>query len=400
MDLNSDVDVPFRICVISFPMPSTIVVNVFLCNFIKILNPICRHLYIITSSLPKDSSFSGKLTICDLNISMHRLSDIKPHLWSLLLQVLKIIFIQIKICYSLVSISSNVDIIIFYIGGSNLILPVLMAKILKKKVITFAIGSGSFSYKNSGKGWFRYRFLGFFFQLLERIIFHNSDYIISESANVANFLHLNSYNQKIIPLGARYVDKSLFYSMKPLKDRKDLIGYIGRFDGGKGVNDLIEAIPLIMEERNDIKFILIGDGPLFGKIKNQVKNHVISQKVELIGWVDHKRVADFLNELTLLILPSYSEGLPTIVLEAMACGTPVLVTPVGGIPDVVRDEKTGFILRTNSPQCIAKNVIRALEHPSLEQIATNAKTLVEEQYSYENAVGRYRAILKTAYFSK
>jgi len=79
---------------------------------------------------------------------------------------------------------------------------------------------------------------------------------------------------------------------------------------------------------------------------------------------------------------------------AMACGTPVLATPVGGIPDVIKDEETGFILEDNSPECIAENVIRALNHPDLDRIVKNARKLIEERYTYEAAVERYRKILE------
>jgi glycosyltransferase involved in cell wall biosynthesis len=81
------------------------------------------------------------------------------------------------------------------------------------------------------------------------------------------------------------------------------------------------------------------------------------------------------------------------MLEAMACGTPVLATPVGAIPDVIKDGETGFIMEDNSPECIARNIIRALNHPNLEQIAQNARALVEKEFTFEKAVERYREIL-------
>ena len=73
---------------------------------------------------------------------------------------------------------------------------------------------------------------------------------------------------------------------------------------------------------------------------------------------------------------------------------PVLATSVGAIPDVIKDEEAGFIMEDNSPECIAENVRRALEHPNLDEIVKNARKLIEEEYTYEAAVERYRTILK------
>ena len=90
----------------------------------------------------------------------------------------------------------------------------------------------------------------------------------------------------------------------------------------------------------------------------------------------------------------YTENLSNLMLEAMACGTPVLATPVGAIPDIITDGVTGLILEDNSSACIAENVIRALEHPDLERIVKNARVLVEREFTYEAAVERYRKILE------
>jgi glycosyltransferase involved in cell wall biosynthesis len=116
--------------------------------------------------------------------------------------------------------------------------------------------------------------------------------------------------------------------------------------------------------------------------------------MELTGWIPHDELPDYLNELKLLILPSYTEGLPNIMLEAMACGTPVLATPVGAIPDVIKEGRTGFIMENNSPGCIAENMMRALEYPDLDRIVENARELVKKEFTYGAAVERYRKILE------
>lgn len=120
----------------------------------------------------------------------------------------------------------------------------------------------------------------------------------------------------------------------------------------------------------------------------------LNNKVELTGWIPHDELPDYSNMLKLIVLPSYTEGLPNVMLEAMACGTPVLATPVGTIPDVIKDGETGFIMENNNPECVAENVIRVLEHPDLDKIVKNARELVEKEYTYEAAVERYRMILK------
>ena len=85
-----------------------------------------------------------------------------------------------------------------------------------------------------------------------------------------------------------------------------------------------------------------------------------------------------------------------MMLEAMACGTIVLASDVGAIPDVIKDGETGFILKNNSPDCIAEGVMRVLEYPNPEEIVRNARWLVEREFVFDRAVEKYRnALMKS-----
>lgn len=92
-----------------------------------------------------------------------------------------------------------------------------------------------------------------------------------------------------------------------------------------------------------------GDGELKESIAASLQEQGVTARVELPGWISHDDLPRYLNQLRLLVLPSYTEGLPNIMLEAMACGTPVLATPVGAIPDVIIDGRTGFVMDNMTP---------------------------------------------------
>ena len=85
---------------------------------------------------------------------------------------------------------------------------------------------------------------------------------------------------------------------------------------------------------------------------------------------------------------------PTVHDYAMACATLVIATPVEAIPDVIIDGKTGFIMENNSPECIAENVVRALNSPDLERIAEAGRRFVEENFSFEKTVENWKGILQ------
>ena len=301
-------------------------------------------------------------------------------------RIFRFVYTQLKISYNLAKIRRNVNIWIFFIGGEGLLLPMLTARVLGKKVVLSLAGfptKGSQLQKDpTSKPT----------DFLSKINLILSNRIVVYSENIVKERGLEKYRNKVSIAKKHFLDFDKFKVKKQFAERKNTIGYIGSLHKIKGILNFVQAIPVILEKENKIKFVICGGGVLFNEIEEIIGENNLNDKVKLTGWIHHDELPDYLNELKLVVVPSYTEGLPNVMLEAMACGTPVLATPVGAIPDMITDSETGFILENNSPEGIAENVIRALNHQNLDEIVKNARELMEKEFTYEAAVERYRKI--------
>lgn len=270
-------------------------------------------------------------------------------------------------------------------------LPMLLARMLGAQIIRYQAGSYSKQAFGNPKNIVQ-RLLVTIFEEVPSMI---SNRIVIESPNSFFFQNLNDYMSKIM-VGGMFVDTDTFYPRVELKNRESRIGYVGVVDKNKGLNNLLSALVLLREflESRDVRVVIAGDGPLLPFIRDFAQKSELNARVSFPGWIPHNTVPDYLNTLSLLVLPSRSEGLPNIVLEAMASGTPVLSTPVGAVPDLVIDGRSGFIMKNTSPECIASNIKRVLEFGDLEIIAQNARVIVEERHGFINAVKRWKEILE------
>jgi len=316
----------------------------------------------------------------------------------MLIRIPRFMIMQVKMSYNLVKIANKIDLVFFAGGAQALFLPALSAKLLRKTIILSHLGIGASSRKDYrilygetlfGAGKYLFPWL---VELLERFNCLLSDRIITFLPDFASSL-LKKYGGKTFSGSRFYVDTDSFKVERSLDSRENLVGYIGRFDEAKAVINFVKAIPLVLRESAGVKVLVGGDGPQRCEIEKEIKDADLGDKVTMAGWVPHNKIPQYLNEIKLLVIPSHGETGPHIVFEAMACGTPVLATPVGVMSDVIKDGKTGFIMEDNSPECIAQNIIRALNHSDLVQIAKAARKLVEKEYTHEAAVERYRSIL-------
>ncbi len=140
--------------------------------------------------------------------------------------------------------------------------------------------------------------------------------------------------------------------------------FLGRLGQRKGAFDLLQAVATLVPRYPNLRVLLGGDGDL-DAVRARAEALGVGGHVSLLGWVKGADKARLLDEATVYVLPSYNEGLPMSVLEAMAHGLPVVSTPVGGIPEAVRDGEEGFLVPPGDVQLLADRLDRLLADPDL-----------------------------------
>lgn len=295
---------------------------------------------------------------------------------------------QIRVSCLVLQRTSEVDKWIFFFGGTGLLIPLLITKMHRQHTALLRADGGIKLAEASQDP------LSFVLKAVFRLTHILADKIILYSPSLISEWDLEKYRHKVLVAHEHFLNFDTFTVTTPLPDRPPLIGYIGRLSREKGIENFVRALPDVLSDRQDLHVLIMGDGELSEAIETSLQEGGVAAHVELQGWTSHDDLPKYLNQLRLLVLPSYTEGLPNIMLEAMACGTPVLATSIGAIPDIIVDGRTGFIMENNSPECIVANVIRALNSPEREQIAANGRRFVKENFSFESTVARWREVLE------
>jgi glycosyltransferase involved in cell wall biosynthesis len=159
----------------------------------------------------------------------------------------------------------------------------------------------------------------------------------------------------------------------------DDIVYVGSIREQKGVFVLLEVVELLRKKGTDISLTLIGDGPARDEVRERVRGMGLGDQVTLAGSLDHRDTLRRIAASDVLVLPSASEGLPRVVLEAQDIGTPVVATPVGAIPGVIDHENSG-LLTDRSAESIASSIETLAEDDDLyHRIVTNGIHAADER---------------------
>lgn len=162
---------------------------------------------------------------------------------------------------------------------------------------------------------------------------------------------------------------------------------IGRFAEQKGFSLLIRAFAAARQMTPDMHLTLIGDGSLRPEIEDIIRQNGMEESVSLPGWQNEAGVRDALNRAHLLVVPSFAEGLPVVMMEAMACARPCLATYIAGIPELLRDGKEGWLIPAGSIDALAERMshIARLDRSELAQMGIAARERVFARHDVDTS---------------
>lgn len=337
---------------------------------------------LVTAGLKRNTEIRDRYEVVDVSETGTGFGLLSM-LWRFLLN-------QIRVCRI---IARRKERVILFFGATAYILPVIFARLAGKTVVVEPRGDVPLTLKLRWREAHSDVIAGVaagLVRTLERFTFLLASSIITYTPAMANSLDLAPYSHKLYTNGARHVDIDMFSPMVPFESREASIGFVGRFDVEKGIPLLAEVAQKLAPEVN---FVFVGDGQFRGYLEDRLAAEIDAGSVEITGWVEQDKVPAYLNRLKLLVMPSSpTEGLPSTILEALACGTPVYSTPVSGVHDVIEDGHTGFLMNETSSKSVVDRIRNILARDDLTEVSASGRGFVEERFSFEATVERYRDI--------
>ena len=276
---------------------------------------------------------------------------------------------------------------------------VLAAKILRKKFILKVVGDYAweqFQIKNeklkskNDKGKFKtleefqvekYDFLTELRRKIEHWVAKKADKIIVPSEYLKKIVGTwGAGNNKIIVVYNAFKNESISAAGSVSAAGKSYIVSAGRLVPWKGFDVLIEIIKELPEE---IKLKIIGSGPDRKKLEFKIKNLGLSERIDLVGQLPHQEFLQCLAGAEIFVLNTAYEGLSHVILEAMACGIPVITTDIGGNPEVIKSGYNGILVEYNNKEQFKKAISELHNNPDLRKLFIENSYKELEKFSKE-----------------
>jgi glycosyltransferase involved in cell wall biosynthesis len=237
---------------------------------------------------------------------------------------------------------------------------------------------------------------------LGRFIIDSCDEFVVLSKNLANDatdLGIPSKKVTVIPNGVDFeqfhpnIESQDIKKELNLKNDEKVILFIGRLSLVKRVNILIDVSKQLLKEGFKIKTVIVGDGEYKDYYKRMVGNN---ENIIFVGFIPYLEIQKYIAVADVLVLPSLSEGLPNILLEAAACAKPVVATNTGGISDIVIHGKTGFLVDQENFNSFLEYIRLILNDEDLaKKLGNNAYEHVKKEFNWSMIVEHYEQIYES-----
>ncbi|MGE6487629.1 glycosyltransferase [Paenisporosarcina sp. NPDC076898] len=216
------------------------------------------------------------------------------------------------------------------------------------------------------------------------------EFTLSKADQIGSTSHVmakvtSQYTDKKIEVTPFGVDLNKFYPSSQESSTKITIGTVKALEDKYGIGDLINAFHLFHKEFPDSKLVIAGDGPQKEEYIQLAKKLEIADATTFTGRVPNDEVPNLIREFSIFAVPSTqdSESFGVAAVESMACGVPVVVSNVGGLPEVVVDGVTGIVVEKNNPQMLAKAFCDLAASPELrESIGASGVLHVKKHYNW------------------
>jgi glycosyltransferase involved in cell wall biosynthesis len=204
--------------------------------------------------------------------------------------------------------------------------------------------------------------------------------------------HIGGENPQLIYNG---VECSIGKEQLPYSIKAVSIIYVGRLIYAKGVQDLIEAFNKCCESYVGCRLIIVGDGNYREQLESQARKSQYCSQIKFIGELPQQKVMESLAISDIFVNPSYSEGLPTSVLEAASIGLPIVATNVGGTTEIIEHEISGLVVETHDVPALVYQMCKLIKSEELrKKLGNNAKELVKQKFSWDAIVNQWEDLIR------
>ncbi|WP_195259917.1 glycosyltransferase family 4 protein [Anaerotruncus colihominis] len=284
------------------------------------------------------------------------------------------------------ALRNHAPVVLFWLSGP-MILPFLYCRLAGLYTVGFLYG-------NSRRKAEHITLVNFLKAVLMEYMARHADAACVESPSVAHHWKID-YEREGLHTVHLYVEDAFFNAGLSYTERPPVIGICGRLAASKRILEAVQAFHQFRRSFPEYSLEIVGDGPLRKECAQLISLLGEQAHIKMLGWIDHKSLPDYYGRWRLFLSPTNYEGLPNALLEAMAAGVPPLVSPVGGVPDVVREGETGWLLSENSSAVIGKRLTALFSDISAMESISKACRFEMVQYQYARTRDAFRYFIRT-----